>query len=122
MRYIVLSIVALSISLMALAGADAQTSHYTDGVVGQFDSGDMLLDSATVRMDSTGPGRTSAPARDDTACQASASRCLLTSSAVAKDIMLAETNASIIRMIDFIFIFRFCPPSQFYCQAGVKGL
>jgi suppressor for copper-sensitivity B len=56
-RYIALFIVAVSISLVANATSYAQKSHYTDGVVGQFeDSGSgLLLDSATVTAKFTPP-------------------------------------------------------------------
>jgi thiol:disulfide interchange protein len=54
-RHIALFIVAVSISLLAVGAADAQVSHYTDGLVGQFDSGGLLLDSATVSAKFTPP-------------------------------------------------------------------
>src|SRR5690349_20578074 len=60
-RYITLSIVALSISLVAVAASYAQVSHHTDGVVGQFDSSDMLLEAATVSAKFT-PATQSSPA------------------------------------------------------------
>jgi thiol:disulfide interchange protein/DsbC/DsbD-like thiol-disulfide interchange protein len=49
-RHIALFVVAVSVSLVAFATSYAQKSHYTDGVVGQFDdlAGEMLLEPATI--------------------------------------------------------------------------
>jgi suppressor for copper-sensitivity B len=56
-RHIALFIVAVSISLVASATSLAQKSHYTDGVVGQFDdsASGLLLDSATISAKFTPP-------------------------------------------------------------------
>ncbi len=59
-RHIVILIVATSLPLVGFATSQAQTSprsHYTDGVVGQFDdaASDMLLESATVSAKFTTP-------------------------------------------------------------------
>ncbi len=50
MRHIAIFIAAACLAVVAAATTHAQVSHYTDGVVGQFDnlSGDMLAEPATV--------------------------------------------------------------------------
>jgi suppressor for copper-sensitivity B len=56
-RQFALFIVALFVSLVASAASQAQKSHYTDGVVGQFEDlgSGMLLDSATITAKFTLP-------------------------------------------------------------------
>lgn len=50
MRHIALFIIAVSLSLGTIATSHAQKSHYTDGVVGQFDdsASELLVESATI--------------------------------------------------------------------------